>query len=391
MQTAVLLTMGTAGDLVPFFKLASALQRQRVDVILITHCSYAATACRLGIEFDTWDTPEQFDAFIKDGPLLDTPEGMLKFADRHVFSKVGAVIDALDAHCNKPNVTIYARHMLDFAASIVANQRSLSYVSILPSVSHASGFRLWTEYRRLILADRINRVRIERGMPAISNWAAGDDAAHAFLGCWPEWFAAPESTWPERLIPIGFLCSDGIETASLSPDIERALDGDPRELVLITGGTSLWTHAAQFYSTAAKACDIVNRKAILVCPHPDLIPPRLSSGICTAAALPFSLIMHRFAAVIHHGGAGTMVRAMHSETPQLVLPYGGDRVDNARRIQELGIGLCLPVSEWTPPNIANALKRLINNSRVRGACASIRKRISYTPDLEHVLLSIVKA
>ena len=71
-----------------------------------------------------------------------------------------------------------------------------------------------------------------------------------------------------------------------------------------------------------------------------------------------------------------MIRAMSGAVPQLVLPFGGDRPENASRIEQHQIGIQLSPSNWKPEVIAAALDELGTSEVIRHRCAEVRERLS---------------
>jgi len=80
-------------------------------------------------------------------------------------------------------------------------------------------------------------------------------------------------------------------------------------------------------------------------------------------------------AVIHHGGIGTLGCALGAGVPQLVLPLGADRPDNAVRLQRLGVAEYLPPPQWKPQLIADALRRLLDSPAVSHRCREFAKHL----------------
>jgi rhamnosyltransferase subunit B len=65
-------------------------------------------------------------------------------------------------------------------------------------------------------------------------------------------------------------------------------------------------------------------------------------GVHVTEYVPFSEVMDRCRAAVHHGGVGTTVAAIRAGLPQVVVPKGFDQPDTAARVQALGIGLAVP-------------------------------------------------
>lgn len=65
------------------------------------------------------------------------------------------------------------------------------------------------------------------------------------------------------------------------------------------------------------------------------------------------------------GGAGTVLGALSAGVPLLVAPAESDQPDNARRVAETGVGLCLPRRRCTPERLRRAVERLIREPTFR--------------------------
>jgi rhamnosyltransferase subunit B len=64
-------------------------------------------------------------------------------------------------------------------------------------------------------------------------------------------------------------------------------------------------------------------------------PNDFHSCVAWIGILPFRKLMQQhLQAVIHRGGLGTLACAMEAGIPQLILPKGADRLDNAYRFAE---------------------------------------------------------
>jgi UDP:flavonoid glycosyltransferase YjiC (YdhE family) len=81
------------------------------------------------------------------------------------------------------------------------------------------------------------------------------------------------------------------------------------------------------------------------------------------------------AAVISHGGLGTVLRALAHGVPQLLLPLGRDQSFNANRVEQLGAGIELP-TDAAPTPIRIALQALLTEPRYRAAATLAAGRIA---------------
>jgi MGT family glycosyltransferase len=89
-----------------------------------------------------------------------------------------------------------------------------------------------------------------------------------------------------------------------------------------------------------------------------------SANVQVVRAAPHSAILPHAAAVVTHGGHGTLIKALAAGVPPLVLPMGRDQNDNATRVTARELGLALP-QESGAEDIAAAVRRLLEEPSFR--------------------------
>jgi sterol 3beta-glucosyltransferase len=137
---------------------------------------------------------------------------------------------------------------------------------------------------------------------------------------------------------------------------------------------------------------------------PSLDPARLAASIVTAAGdnevrvvvasldpalrrllpsdrclvirnAPHHWLFPRVDAIVHHGGAGTTAAALHAGKPQVIWPFGVDQPYWARRMEGLGVApAAQPAHQLTGPSLAAALDRALGDpglTRRSAALASL--------------------
>jgi UDP:flavonoid glycosyltransferase YjiC (YdhE family) len=86
--------------------------------------------------------------------------------------------------------------------------------------------------------------------------------------------------------------------------------------------------------------------------------------------------MPRGSAIVHQGGVGTTGQALRSGRPQLVVPFGQDQPDNARRCVALGVARSLARSAFRPERVAAELRVLLEDDgyprRAADVAATVR-------------------
>jgi len=76
-------------------------------------------------------------------------------------------------------------------------------------------------------------------------------------------------------------------------------------------------------------------------------------------AAPHNVVMPRTSVIVHQSGIGTTGQALHAGRPMLIVPYGQDQPDNARRCVELGVGESLGIDDYTVSNALSRFERLL--------------------------------
>jgi UDP:flavonoid glycosyltransferase YjiC (YdhE family) len=92
------------------------------------------------------------------------------------------------------------------------------------------------------------------------------------------------------------------------------------------------------------------------------------------AYAPFSRLLPRAAALVHHGGIGTAAQGMAAAVPQLVMPLSHDQYDNAARMARLGVGRMLRPARFRAPAVARALRGLLDSTEVAASCCRVADR-----------------
>jgi len=114
---------------------------------------------------------------------------------------------------------------------------------------------------------------------------------------------------------------------------------------------------------------------MLLTRHAEQIPDRLPEGVAHFPYVPFSEVLHRCAALVYHGGIGTLSQALAAGVPHVIMPMAHDQPDNAVRIKRLGVGDYLWPNQFRGPRLAKMLQSLLGSEEVAAACADYAARL----------------
>ncbi|MEI8256071.1 MAG: glycosyltransferase [Deltaproteobacteria bacterium] len=89
------------------------------------------------------------------------------------------------------------------------------------------------------------------------------------------------------------------------------------------------------------------------------------------ARVPQLAVLQRVDAVVTHGGNNTTQETLAAGRPMLVIPFGGDQLENARRVERLGVGVSLLPSQLTEQAVRSACARLLEDRTLVGRASVV--------------------
>ncbi|QYC42891.1 4'-demethylrebeccamycin synthase [Nonomuraea coxensis DSM 45129] len=361
----LLVAHGSDGDVLPFVRLGGVLRERGHDVTLLTHAPYRERVEAAGLDFVPVDTHDAFARYSADTALL--PDGLgtldwLSFYRRnHLFEQFAGECRALVARVVPGRTVLAGRHTsaLSVLAARELTGAPAAWIAVAPIQPLAA--EVARHLHQHVLGPGIDAVRGDLGLPRVPDWRAWFSSADLRLGLWPRWFdAAGPATGPAMRL-TGFPLPDDDSADPVPAEAAELLDGTVRP-VLITGGTGRMLRPG-FHDAALAGCRRAGLPALLVAPHAESVPRPLPPHVRRFARLPFREVVPQVAAVLHHGGIGTLTRALAAGTPQVILAHGADRPDNAARLEKQGLARWLPEERWDAGEVAEALRAALRDGR----------------------------
>lgn len=323
-------------------KLGRAEHRGRHDNTSTEHES-------LGVEIDPADQPVVLGASIGYGPRITR--------DKHVF----------------PFITLHLAPVCFQSCEDPPRFKGMFMPRWLPRPLKRATWWLGNKVADRFIAPSINAIRQEQGLPPAKNivgdWMHSPDRV---LALFPAWFAPPPSDWPRQVKLTGFPRFDEPEHG-LSDELTaflEASDGDKDRPIAFAPGSAN-RHARAFFEHAAKACQLLGRRGLLMSKFPEQVPKHLPKGVMHVPYAPFSQLLPRCAAIVHHGGVGTLAQSCAAGIPQLIHPLAHDQFDNALRLQRLGIGDEILPKHCNPKSLAGKLAPMLANEAMQQRCREV--------------------
>ncbi|MEW9532189.1 glycosyltransferase [Microbispora sp. NPDC049125] len=363
----LLITHGTNGDVLPFVRIGRELAERGHEVTVMTHAWFADRIAAAGLRHLPIDTAEGYDRHLDDArqfmldPLKD-PGGVLELYQRNgLFELLADEVRMIEAHYRPGETVVVARHTSGMAGLMAAERRGVPVALVSVTPHQYVSLPVVGEIFRNVLGRGYDEIFRSFGLRPVRDWTGYLMSVKTQLALWPEWFDAAGQQAPGHVVRCGFVLGDTAE----GPVPEWS---EPP--VLITGGTGQVLHE-RFYDVAVAACRRIGRPALLVNRHPSFLPESLPDGVEWLPSAPFATVMPHVAAVLHHGGIGTLARALSSATPQVLLAHGVDRPDNAERLHRAGVAEWLPVTHWDEERLAGLLARALDDDGYRERMAPL--------------------
>jgi UDP:flavonoid glycosyltransferase YjiC (YdhE family) len=197
----------------------------------------------------------------------------------------------------------------------------------------------------------------------------------ATLSVAPPSLVGARSGWPMRYVPYS---GEGVLPEWLRRRPER-----PR--ILVSRSTVRGPGGGRLMMAVVAAAPGVDAEFVLVRPDRRVLrQTALPENVRTVDWVPLTAALGTSAAVVHHGGAGTILGALVAGVPQLAVSGPGDRTHNAHLVAARGAGLATTVNGITAAN----LRRLLNDTALASAAEDVRQEIAAMPPPEEVVARI---
>ena len=393
-------TFGTSGDVNPFIAVGMALCKRGHEVVLLVNPYFEKQVRTAGLEFvplgDRFDLRQM--AELPD--LMHPRKGTQLTLDTMIVPQMPVTIDALSSLLRDLHPAIVLSHHTCPGTHWICERHGVPSASVVlapllwPSCRDPSLFlscepedppgwylrsrnRIGRWLLRWFIDRPYNRVRRRYGFPPQRDLFFAEVLGGVVnLGLWSPYFRGPVSDDPPNGLICGFPWFDRHGEFEQPPaDVEEFLsDGEPP--IVFTLGTSAVHLSGGFYGCAAEACRILDRRGILLTRYPEYAPKALPAGVRAFTYVPFSAVLPRACATVHHGGIGTTAQAMRAGRPTVIIPYSCDQFDNAARAKRLGVSVTLKRGRLTPRALADTLRAVIDEPMVNSRAARLGELLS---------------
>jgi sterol 3beta-glucosyltransferase len=379
---ALLLTVGSQGDVQPFVALAVRLRADGHEAVLAAPALFSGLASAYQVPF----VPLGLDM----GQVGDAVAG--RYGLRHVVRfcqamgrRAGAVLPDLETAAGRgADVVVHhpvlplgqhVAELLRVPAVVVQPTPALVPTKEFPSAvwpcrvprmlnrpSYRAAGRLagtWCRrdierWRRDVLDLPPRRGRRDPLVPA-------GDGPVTVLHAFSEHVIRRPADWPATAHVTGYWLLPASPGWSPPRRLAAFLEaGGP--VVYVGFGSMPGLDAARLAASIGTAADGNDVRVVVASLDPALRRLLPSSRFLVIRNAPHDWLFPRMDAIVHHGGAGTTAAALYAGKPQVIWPFGVDQPFWARRMENLGVAPpARPVRKLTGPALAAVLDRALGD------------------------------
>jgi UDP:flavonoid glycosyltransferase YjiC (YdhE family) len=96
---------------------------------------------------------------------------------------------------------------------------------------------------------------------------------------------------------------------------------------------------------------------------------------------PFSELLPRCAALLHHCGIGTTAQVLAAGIPHIAMPMAHDQADNADRLLKLGVAHVVPARKLTANTATAAIGDVLSNQAMQQRAREVSRRFENSDPL----------
>jgi len=390
-------TLGSAGDVHPFIGLGRALVARGHRATLLTNPYFRPAIEAQGLGFLAVGSLTDVESALADPDLWHARRGFEVVARRVIVPSIERVYRHIESRADGD--TVVAASSISLGARIAQERLGIPTASI-----HLQP----TVLRSLIDSGMFGDVRISAAQPVwfkralfrFIDWAAIDrvlarplnefravlelapvrrvlarwiHSPECVIGFFPDWFAPPQADWPPHTHLVGFPLWDGGGTAPVPDAVRGFLEGGPPPIVFTPGSAAAQAHG--FFAESVAAVRRLGARAMWVTNFAEQVPQRLPPGTQTFGYIPFSDVLPHAAALVYHGGIGTLAQGIKAGIPHLAVPSAHDQFDNGWRIMQLGLGRSIPERRYRAAVAADALAQLLDDAPMQRRCREYAARM----------------
>ncbi len=376
MATLIISSTGTHGDHLPYIALGEALQQRGHRVRMAFRQSMHSYVEKAGLEaiecgaelseamarekasdWDEWQIPnvsfeQQFEA-----------------TKARFHAEFPAIFQTLAAACEETNLLICGLQRQLFGA-MLAQKFGLPWIAASVTPFFQCGERNIQQNKaiRQLFIPTLNEISQQLGVPPL-NWFEYEKSEHSLLGASPHFAQTTPNHAHYRQTGFWFYQDPSWSTWQPDETLRQFVEDSDKPLYLSFSSIPV-VHPQKRLAVHVRAAAKLGRRLVIQRGYanfnenllPDDCDPKT---VLFVDFMPQDWLLPRTAAILHHGGIGTIARALRHDCPMVIEPLGNDQFFNAQRILTLGIGAVVHPHKITVDGLARVLETKVLNEETR--------------------------
>lgn len=403
MAKITVLGVGSRGDTQPYIALALGLQEVGYEINLVASDDFAKFVTSYGLTY--YPLGVNIQEFVEDKMqnVLGSGRNIIS-AIREIIREGMTYASVMDEHigvaCENTDLIIgnliggifgqqYAQKMnvpYIWATTIPLPGRTSEY----PALPIPQNWRLGKPFNRFthVLLDQMMWQGF-RGM--INRWRKRENIATApffhppwyeeqgqsipTLYCYSQHILPAPADWPATSQVTGYWFLDRDTTWEPTSEVVEFIEGGSPP-VYIGFGSMAGRNPEKTTQIALEALALSGQRGILASGWGAMHAQKLPENVSVLQSIPHDWLFPQMAAVVHHGGAGTIGASLRAGVPTLVVPFFGDQPFWGDRIHALGLGpKPIPHKKLTAKKLAEAIQQAVTDTTIQQNAKEIGERI----------------
>jgi UDP:flavonoid glycosyltransferase YjiC (YdhE family) len=385
---ALLITIGTYGDIHPYVGLGLRLKNRGHEVVVISNPHFESLFRSHGLKFIGFKSSSNFNEFIRNPNLSDPIKALYAAGKWCTIEPMRETYQIIADNYETGNTVVAARCGL-FGARIANEKLGVPLATILlcpnelrslhttpvcpkpmvledwvPKISKR--LQLWIMDRFFIdryLGPETNSLRSELGLPSVrryyDKWYCSPDRVIAF---YPDWYSPYQPDWPKQTVLTGFPLWDPPAQLEQNTEVSDFIRKDKSLLVFTPGSYNRF--AESFFKAAVHCCNSLDCLGILLTKYREHLPKTLPGNVMHCDYIPLDSLLPHAALLVSHGGMGTVAQALATGVPQIIMPIAFNQPDDAVRLQRMGVGDFIPPEKFNGSLLTKKTRALLSSPLV---------------------------
>ena len=309
--------------------------------------------------------------------------------EKSISSLLNACSDAKLIICNPQQ---------EIVAAIVAEQLSIPLVRaiVTPTLLYQPNnwWRVsqWMRQTQNKTYDRYHLLREKQGLTDTEAWKPYWKYDRLIFAASPDLYPSPPYCFPSN--QTGFWFYEDPQWQDWQPNIKlkEFMTADIKPLVLSFSSQPI-RNREEFIACHVRAAIKLNRRILIQGGWSDFNASHLPDDIdrdsvMFAGFMPQDWLFSQAAAVITHGGVGTVARALRNGCPMLLEPHTYEQCFNAHKVLTWGVGAAMYPEKLTAEGITKVLAQKVLTEDYQQKAEKIKVQINNEPGIEHACLLI---